>query len=213
MESLVAIVLFVALGASPPAVPAAGFRASVVGITDGDTLTILTSNRVPMKIRLAGIDAPETGQDHGSAAKQLASDLAFGKEVTVEPRSTDRSGRTVAEVVLPDGRSLNREMVRAGMAWWYRQYAPNDEELAALEAEGRAARRGLWAHPDPIPPWDWRKGRATTATAEVVGNRRSHLYHAIHCRGAAAMKPENRVSFETTAEAEANGYRKAGDCW
>jgi hypothetical protein len=176
-------------------------------------LTILTSNRVRMTIRLAGIDAPETGQDQGSAARQIASDLVFGKEVTIEPRSTDRSGRTVAEVVLPDGRSLDQEMVRAGMAWWYRRYVPADEELAAIEADARAARKGLWAQSNPIPPWDWRKGRAIPATAEVIGNRKSHLYHAPHCRGAASMKVENRVPFETAAEAEAMGYKKAGDCW
>jgi micrococcal nuclease len=70
--------------------------------------------------------------------------LAFGKTVRIVPRDTDRYGRTVAEVILPDGRSLNREMVREGLAWWYREYTPHDAELARLEAKARAARRGLW---------------------------------------------------------------------
>lgn len=183
----------------------------VVGISDGDTLTVL-KDRKQVKIRLHGIDAPESSQDFGSRAKQAASDLAFGKSVTILPRDTDRYGRTVADVLLPDGRSLNREMVREGMAWWYREYAPHDRELERLEAEARAAHRGLWGQSNPIPPWDWRKGEGVPVTAEVAGNRRSHLYHAPHCRGVAVMKPENRVTFATAEKAEAAGYRRAGDC-
>ncbi len=71
---------------------------------------------------------------------------------------TDRYGRTGAEVTLPDSRSLNQEMVRRGMAWWHRKYAPADRELAGLEAETRAAKRGLWAQAGAVPPWNWRKG-------------------------------------------------------
>lgn len=74
-------------------------------------------------------------------------------------RDTDRYGRVVGEVLLPDGRSLNRELVRAGLAWWYRQYAPTDTLLAQLEAEARAAHQGLWSDPAPVPPWAWRKQR------------------------------------------------------
>ena len=100
--------------------PAHGaYSARVVGISDGDTITVLTADKTQHRIRLWGIDAPETGQDFGSRAKQAASGLAFGKTVKILPRDTDRYGRTVAEVILPDGRSMNREMVRQGMAWWY----------------------------------------------------------------------------------------------
>jgi endonuclease YncB( thermonuclease family) len=108
---------------------AGDYSARVVGVAHGDTLTILTADRTQHRVRLSGIDAPEAGQDYGSRAKQAASELAFGKTVTVRPCDTDRYGRTVAEVILPDGRSLNREMVRQGMAWWYRRYAPADREL------------------------------------------------------------------------------------
>src|SRR5262245_11136178 len=96
-----------------------------------------------------GVDAPEIGQDFGGRARQAASDLAFRKEVTIRPRETDRYGRTVAEVILPDGRSLNREMVRAGLAWWYRRYAPADQDLTKLESEAKSAQRGLWAQAKP----------------------------------------------------------------
>src|SRR3954467_11635776 len=81
---------------------AAECPARVVGVSDGDTLTVLRDGRTQVKIRLHGIDAPETGQDFGSRAKQAASDLAFGQTVTIRERDTDRYGRTVAVVVLPD---------------------------------------------------------------------------------------------------------------
>lgn len=187
----------------------ADFPASVIGISDGDTLTVL-SGRTPTRIRLDGIDAPETGQDYGSRSKQLASDLAFGKGVTIRPVTRDRYGRTVAEVILPDGRSLNQEMVGRGAAWWYREYAPRDAKLARLEAEARGARRGLWSQPNPVPPWTWRKGDA--AQIEVVGNRSSRVYHRPHCASVARMKESHRVPFKTAAEAEARRYRRAGDC-
>jgi endonuclease YncB( thermonuclease family) len=136
------------------ACPACGsdYAARVVGISDGDTITVLTPDKAQHRIRLHGIDAPEAGQDFGGRAKQAASALAFGKTVTIKTRDTDRYGRTVAEVILPDGRSLNREMVRQGMAWRYRKYAPADTELARLESEAKAARRGLWSQPNPVPP-------------------------------------------------------------
>jgi endonuclease YncB( thermonuclease family) len=130
----------------------------VVGVSDGDTLTVLVEGRRQVKVRLHGVDAPEAHQAYGSRAKQFTSRLVFGKPVRVEVRDTDRYGRTIAEVFLPDWSSLNREVVRAGMAWWYRRYAPNDRQLAALEDEARRARRGLWADRDPISPWEFRRG-------------------------------------------------------
>src|SRR6516162_2877799 len=137
---------------------AADYSARVIGIADGDTITVLTADKTQHRIRLWGIDAPETGQDFGSRAEQAASALAFGKQVTIRPRDTDRYGRTVAEVILPDGRSMNRDMVRQGMAWWFKRYAPHDAELARLEAAAKAARIGLWSQPNPAPPWQWRRG-------------------------------------------------------
>jgi len=191
---------------------AADFPARVVGISDGDTLTVLTADRRQVGVRLHGIDAPETGQDFGSRAKQAASELAFGKEVTVRPVETDRYGRTVAEVILPGGRSLGREMVGRGMAWWYRKYAPADKDFERLEAGARAAKAGLWSQTNPVPPWSWRKGDGAPQTAGIIGNRRSHVYHRPTCPGAARMSEGNRVAFASADEAEKAGYRRAGDC-
>src|SRR5882724_9780826 len=84
-----------------------------------------------------------------------------------EPPDRDRYGGIVADARLPDGRSLNR--VRAGLAWWDRRYS-NDPELAGLEAEARAARRGLWADPHPVAPWDWGKKRITAGPRAPAKN-------------------------------------------
>ncbi len=89
----------------------------------------------------------------------MTSNLVFGKTVTVQVLDRDRYGRTVGDVLLRDGRSLNREQVRAGFAWWYRRYAPDDEILKQLEQEARDAQRGLWADPHAVPPWEWRRMR------------------------------------------------------
>ncbi|WP_165234732.1 thermonuclease family protein [Aquisphaera insulae] len=153
---------------------AADFPARVVGVSDGDTLTVLVAGNREVKVRLYGIDAPETAQDFGSRAKQAASEMSFGQQVTVREVDRDRYGRTVGEVILPDGRSLGKEMVRAGLAWWFWRYAPDDWELAGLEAEAKAAKRGLWNQAGAVPPWDWRSGQGVPVTSGVVGNRRSH---------------------------------------
>ena len=176
-----ALIVALALVVQAPAEPFAG---KVVGISDGDTLTVLRY-RQQVKVRLHGVDAPEQGQPFGAASKRRASDLAFGSTVTVHLHDVDRYGRTVAAVELADGRDLGRELVRGGLAWHYPRYAPRDADLRRLQAEAKAARRGLWAEAGAVAPWDWRKGqgRGDVAPGSVVGNRRSRLYHAADCRG------------------------------
>lgn len=129
----------------------------VVGITDGDTLTLLTEDRRQAKVRLAEIDTPESRQPYGNRARQALSDLAFGQSVRVVVQDTDRYGRTVGRVYA-GGTDVNAAMVREGAAWVYRQYS-RDPSLLGLEAEARAARRGLWALPEAerTPPWEWRR--------------------------------------------------------
>ena len=82
--------------------------------------------------------------------------MVFGKDVSVQVKDTDNYGRSVDDVILPDGHSLNRELVAEGLAWWYRKYS-KDANLGQLEAEARADKRGLWAGLDPESPWCWRK--------------------------------------------------------
>ena len=131
------------------------FIGRVVGVTDGDTLTILRGGG-PATVRLRGIDAPERGQPYATRAQQYLAGLALGQVVTVESNERDRYGRLVAEVRLPDGRILSEALVRAGYAWWFRRYS-TDSRLAMLEAEARAARTGLWVERRPVPPWEWRR--------------------------------------------------------
>ena len=129
----------------------------VVGVHDGDTLTILDDSKTQIKIRLAEIDAPESRQPYGSRSKQELSGLAFGRPAAVQVQDTDRYGRTVGRVTV-DGVDVNAEMVRRGAAWVYRKYAKR-QFLFTIEKQARDAKAGLWALPeaDRVPPWEWRK--------------------------------------------------------
>jgi micrococcal nuclease len=93
----------------------------------------------------------------GKRAKQAASELGFGKEVTIQAHGRDKYKRTIGDMILPDGMNLNQELVKQGWCWRYRKYAPADTVLEGLETKAREGRRGLWAHPRPLPPWEWRK--------------------------------------------------------
>jgi endonuclease YncB( thermonuclease family) len=119
-------------------------------------LTLLADNQ-QLKIRLSDIDTPERKQPFGTRAKQALSELAFGKQARVVAVTVDRYGRIVGRVYV-DGIDVNRELVAGGFAWVYRRYS-NDAELLELEAEAKRRRLGLWADPNPIPPWEWRRGR------------------------------------------------------
>src|SRR5262249_42439087 len=136
----------------------AAFTGSVVSILDGDTIEVQPEKR-PEPIRLKGIDGPEKGQAYGKRAKQAASELGFGKQVTLQTHGLDKYGRTIADVLLPDGTNVNHELVKDGWCWWYRKYAPGDTVLEGLEKEAREAKKGLWVDPAPIPPWVYRKAK------------------------------------------------------
>ncbi|PLX83264.1 MAG: nuclease [Desulfuromonas sp.] len=144
-----ALLLFLAL-------PCIGetFTGKVVKVTDGDTISVLHQGR-PEKVRLAEIDCPERGQAFGKKSKEFASSITAGKIVRVEVRTVYRYGRTVGEVFLANGESLNRLLVKEGYAWWYRKYS-SDISIGELEAEAREGKRGLWFGENPMPPWEWR---------------------------------------------------------
>lgn len=129
------------------------FTGKVIGISDGDTLTVLDRQR-PVRIRLADIDAPESGQPFGRRARESLSELAYGKQAEVAARGRDSYGRMLGRVRV-EGVDLNAEQIRRGYAWVFRRFT-NDPALIALEGEARAAKRGLWAGRAPVPPWAWR---------------------------------------------------------
>lgn len=135
----------------------------VVGIADGDTLTLLDATLRQHKIRLEGIDAPEKAQPFGSRAKLALSSSAYGREARASCGRPDRYGRQVCKIIVA-GRDVNAAMIEAGMAWHYTAYAktqPREDAQAYAQAQDRARRRraGLWADAAPVAPWEWRKLR------------------------------------------------------
>jgi micrococcal nuclease len=208
-----------------PSLNAQEFRGKVVGVTDGDTITVL-HNSTPIKVRLNGIDAPEAGQPFGERAKQFASALCFGDEVTVKTFGIDKYGRTLGDVVLGDGRILNQELVKAGMAWHYKEYS-KDAALAKLEQEAREKKVGLWSDPHAVSPWDWRHGTAATessSTTSVKGESGQSAkakpasqivyitssgkkYHADGCR----YLSKSKIAIELS-DAIARGYGPCSAC-
>ena len=135
---------------------AADYSGLVVSVLDGDTIEVL-HNRYSERVRLSGIDCPEKGQQYGHQAKQATSEMVFGKEVLLQTHGRDRSGRTLADVRLPDGTHVNHTLVKNGWCWWYRKFAPRNIELTRLEQQARETKKGLWEGQTPIPPWQWRK--------------------------------------------------------
>jgi endonuclease YncB( thermonuclease family) len=147
-----------------PATTPAEHQGRVVGVADGDTLTLLTADKRQIHVRLSCIDAPEKAQAFGKKAKQTLSDLAFGKDATVLERDRDRYGRTVGDVIVA-GVNVNKRMVELGLAWIYRQYC-RDEAYLELERAARAAKAGLWHDAEPVPPWTFRRSKRGAARAK-----------------------------------------------
>jgi endonuclease YncB( thermonuclease family) len=142
----------------------------VVGVSDGDTITVLR-DKEQVKIRLVGIDAPEKSQAFGNIAKQRMADMVFGKEVRVDGRKTDKYGRTVGRVWVasaeckasdcPKTLDAGMALLTMGLAWHYKQYAKEQpeeerEQYSFAEFESNAEKVGLWSDPKPVPPWEWR---------------------------------------------------------
>jgi endonuclease YncB( thermonuclease family) len=133
----------------------------VVGIADGDTITVLDDSKTQHRVRLAGIDAPEKGQAFGNVSRQHLADLVAGQRVTVERHKRDRFGRIVGKVQR-GGLDVCLEQVRAGMAWHFKKYAaeqsPEDRRTyAEVEEQARANKAGLWGDARAVPPWEFRR--------------------------------------------------------
>lgn len=225
MRNRRAVIAIACLALACASLSAQSLTGRVVSIADGDTITVLDQSHAQHKIRLNGIDAPEKTQPFANVAKSHLSDLVFGRDVTVIGKKLDRYGRLVGTVYIGTT-NANLEQLRAGLAWFYRQYAsdvaPADRPVyEAAEASARTSRLGLWRDPAPLAPWLFRhpeqaassRPRALlTSTGPIIGNRNSHIYHAPGCRDYDRVAERNRVYFRTPAEAEAAGYRKAKNC-
>ena len=133
----------------------------VVAVHDGDTITVLVARR-DIRVRLAGIDAPERGQPFSNASRHALEAQVAGREVRVVERGRDGYGRVLGRVYVGPV-DVNAEQVRAGFAWVFRRFESNPH-LLALQVEARAAQRGLWRDPKPVPPWMWRERQALRPT-------------------------------------------------
>ena len=194
----------------------------VINVHDGDTITVIDQHNRKFHIRLQGIDAPELKQEFGSVSQQNLSRLVLGKQVTIYWTKVDKYRRTVGTIML-DGRDMNIEQIRAGQAWHFKKYEDEQEPqdrrtYAAAEQQARAAKLGLWQDPDPTAPGDWRQGVKAKRwgppppEGTIIGNRNSKKYHRPACSGYRDMAEKNRVFFKSVGEAEAAGYKRAGNC-
>jgi endonuclease YncB( thermonuclease family) len=205
-RTLHAIAGLVVLAAAASA--AETFSGRVVGVTDGDTITVLRG-RDPVRVRLEGIDCPERGQDFATRARQATSDLVYARPVRVE---VDRYGRVVGRVFVGDI-DLSLALVEAGMAWHFKRYS-DEAVLTAAESQARVAGIGLWKHANPIPPWEFRRGAAAVSPeaggGAYHGNVKSRVFHAPGCQH---YDCQNCTAiFATRKEAIEAGYRPAGGC-
>jgi micrococcal nuclease len=203
---------------------AEAFTAKVLAVSDGDTITVLHGGAKEV-VRLNGIDCPEKTQAFGRKAKKFTSDKAMNKTVTVDAKKVDRDGRTIGDIILDDGTSLNRELLQEGLAWWFFKHS-DDQTLKALEWAARDEKRGLWRDPIPIPPWVFRKMQhkqvpdisdfqypGTVMSAAVLGNKQSKLYRHPGCiKFHAMLKQRNVIPLDTIESALEEGYHPASDC-
>ncbi|MEQ1762003.1 MAG: thermonuclease family protein [Pyrinomonadaceae bacterium] len=193
----------------------------VVAVADGDTITVLLDNK-QIKVRLAGIDAPEKGQDMSDAAKRQLSYFVFGETVTLEGSKIDRHGRQVAKVLLRTA-DINLMLVKFGLAWHYKAYAKEQSEsdrdlYSKAEQDARNAKLNIWRLPDPLPPWNYRAGTPTESSLAtpkefpIVANKNSMIFHDPGCRDYNKVAGPNRVYFRDREAAEKAGYRRAKNC-
>lgn len=193
----------------------------VVDVHDGDTIRVLNDQKQQIKCRFNGIDAPELGQDFGNRSKQSLSEMVFRKIVTVEYDKIDKYGKNVFKILI-NGKEINFEQVRHGMAWHYKKYqdeqtAEDRKVYAEAEINARNQKLGLLAQPNPNEPSVWRRGENNpnldgVPTGSIVGNSNSMIFHTPGCSTYAKVSPQNRVIFKTKAEAIAKGYRLSGAC-
>ena len=207
------IVLFVLVACHAQAADLSG---RVIAIADGDTFTLLTAVKQQVKIRLAEIDAPESGQPYGSKSKQALSGLIFGKDIRVVVQTTDRYGRTVGRPYVDDV-DICAEMVRIGAAWAYREYL-RDKGLLTLESQARTDKRGLWgtSEAQAMPPWEWRRSggqNTVSGGCQIKGNINSkgdRIYHVPRSSSYGATRINESKGerwFCSEAEAMAAGWR------
>jgi len=188
----------------------------VVAVKDGDTIEILNNDQT-YRLRLDGVDCPEKNQAFGQKAKEFTSSLCFGKTVRAEISENDRYGRYISRVYLTDKKSLNEELLKAGMAWHYKEYN-RETKLADMELSAKSRKLGLWADKNPVPPWNFRKNINSTdspalnATGNFIGSANSSKFHTLSCEWSKKISKNNIIYFKTRDEAIKAGYKPCRSC-
>jgi micrococcal nuclease len=197
----------------------------VVSVKDGDTLILKDKRDKLYKVRLADIDAPEIGQPFGRPAKRLLEDLVLEKIVRVNYTQVDKYDRLIGEVFLPDGKMLNEEALKAGLAWHYRVKHPHSNFLEKMEYKAWKKNLGLWVQDKPIPPWEFRRESRVPApptdadnmdydlflTYGIIGYPKTRIYQWPACKGY-PENPKNYIHFGNLLDAETLGYRASKGC-
>ena len=181
----------------------------VIKVSDGDTLWLLCDGATnKTKVRLDGVDAPESTQEYGKESAEFASRLVFEKQACLVEKGKDKDGRTLGVVITSDLKVLNNELIKEGFAWHYKQYS-KDATLAELEVQAREQKFGLWKSSAPLAPWIYRHpertetGSATditpdSAKAEAVANPP---------KTSVAVTPDTEIVYVTKSGKK---YHKAG---
>jgi len=205
------------------------YTGKVVSVTDGDTIDVaLDPTGQVQAIRLEGIDAPESAQAFGSQSTQHLSELLSGKTVKLQCENDRSYDRFICKVLLPNGEDVDLDLVKAGLAWHYKQYedeqSPADRDsYSAAECTAMKEKIGLWSQPDAEQPQDFRHGThsrllfgsdgcrisSEPTSGPVRGNARSHIFEWPGCPYYDAISPYNQVPFSTPQAAEQAGYRPA----
>ena len=192
-------------------------QGKVERVMDGDTVQLITANSIKVKIRLLGIDAPESTQDFGPESTEHLIGLIESRRVTAKCIGVDRYKRSLCKIVANDV-DLNLEQLKSGLAWHYKEYAysqsEKDQEVyASAETQARQARVGLWQSESRIPPWEYRKGPRTgkqnsdsAGASGIVKMSRSKICH--QPGGRYYVKTTNFTAFKSMAECLAAGGRK-----
>lgn len=137
--------------------PGSEVEVRVIEVYDGDTITVLSlDEKTKYRVRLFGIDAPESEQEFGDESRLALHHKVYGQQVSLAVEDNDIYQRAVAKVYC-DNVYINLAMVNEGYAWYYRDYAPRELDLPLAEEQARSRRLGLWSARNPEPPWEFRK--------------------------------------------------------
>lgn len=196
----------------------------VVGVSDADTITVL-QNKQQHKIRLYGVDCPESGQAFDNKAKQFTANMVFGKDVAVTVYDNDRYQRSVG-VVRIGGTTLNEALLKNGLAWHYEKYCKESfcTEWKSLQQHAQDDEIGLWGSKNQVAPWDWRKDKRESANRQGIawdfaqetpgvkfhGNVKTRVFHTSSC---SQYNCQNCTeNFRSVSEAVKAGFRKHDQC-